>query len=231
MKYLSIILTALALQACATPTYNYAPENEYISRPKIGVKTIAAVGDEMLVQGNLSERDGVSLTQPYKVSMYSFSPGFYPEVGDDAKDTFFSFIHGNGKSSVSGLGTAKKGVIADPIKNIAISKTSGKFCAVTILNFKTCSNKVVYKKEKKSNESMSSFQQTIIYSGRVGDKINIGYREFSGSRARPAYNNDVEYDLSSDKTIAYKGAEIDVVSADNKEIIYVVNKNFRQPDN
>ena len=27
----------------------------------------------------------------------------------------------------------------------------------------------------------------------IGDKINVGYREFSNNTARPAFNNDVEY--------------------------------------
>jgi len=222
-------LTAILATACATPSYNYTPDVKYVSRPDIGVKTTAAVGDEMLVQGNLSAKDGISLASAEKVSLYSFSPGFYPQVGDDEKNTYYSFILGDEKNPVGGLGSAKKGVIADPIKNIAITKEDAKFCAVTAYNIKTCKKDIVFRKDNRSNESLDSFQQTLIYSGRVGNKVNIGYREFSGDRARPAFNNDVEYDLDSDKTIAYKGADIQILSADNKEITYIVNKNFRQP--
>jgi hypothetical protein len=50
---------------------------------------------------------------------------------------------------------------------------------------------------------------------------------FSSSAARPAFGNDVEYDLSIDNIIAYKGAEIKVIEANNKKITYIVNKNFK----
>jgi hypothetical protein len=58
------------------------------------------------------------------------------------------------------------------------------------------------------------------------NKINIGYREFSNNSARPAFNNEVEYDLSESKRIGYKGAQIEVLEADNSSITYEVLRNF-----
>ena len=66
----------------------------------------------------------------------------------------------------------------------------------------------------------------MIYSGRVGDKIKAGYREFSNNLARPAFNNDVEYDLRESSVIGYKGARIEVVEATNEHIKYKVIQNF-----
>jgi hypothetical protein len=74
--------------------------------------------------------------------------------------------------------------------------------------------------------SNDSFQQTLIYSGKVGDKINIGYREFSGNMARPSFNNNVEYDLSQSMFIGYKGVKIEVLEANNQHIKYKVIQNF-----
>ena len=72
----------------------------------------------------------------------------------------------------------------------------------------------------------NNFQQSLLYSGRVGDHIKISYREFSGDMARPAYSNDVEYDLSSSDTVTYKGARLRVLKADNEGITYVLISNF-----
>jgi hypothetical protein len=83
-----------------------------------------------------------------------------------------------------------------------------------------------YEVKTKISERGTSFQQTLIYSGRVGDKIKFGYREFSNNLARPAFNNDVEYDLSTSNIIGYKGAQIEVISSDNSGIKYKVLKNF-----
>lgn len=72
----------------------------------------------------------------------------------------------------------------------------------------------------------NSFQQTLIYSGRIGDRITLGYREFSNNMARPAFNNDVEYDLNESKIVGYKGARVEVIKATNQEIKYKVLSNF-----
>ena len=62
----------------------------------------------------------------------------------------------------------------------------------------------------------------------VGDKIDVGYREFSNNNARPAFNNDVEYDLTQSRTIGYKGAQLEVIEATNQHIQYRVIRNFNQ---
>ena len=80
--------------------------------------------------------------------------------------------------------------------------------------------KADYEKKKYPVTNSDSFQQTLIYSGKVGDKINVGYREFSSNVARPAFNNEVEYDLSESKIIGYKGARIEVIEATNEYIKY-----------
>ncbi len=73
----------------------------------------------------------------------------------------------------------------------------------------------------------NEFQQTLIYNGMVGKKINVAYREFSNKMARAAFSNDVEYDLSQSKIIGYKGAKIEVLNATNENITYRVISNFK----
>lgn len=50
----------------------------------------------------------------------------------------------------------------------------------------------------------NEFQQTLIYNGMVGKKINVAFNEFSNKLARAAFSNDVEYDLSQSKIIGYE---------------------------
>ncbi|MCP6612672.1 hypothetical protein NL511_30920, partial [Klebsiella pneumoniae] len=78
-----------------------------------------------------------------------------------------------------------------------------------------CDTGKPFTKVKFQTEQQSSFQQTLIYNGKVGNKINIGYREFQGGMARAAFSNEVEYDLSESKTIRYKGAVLDIMDANN----------------
>jgi hypothetical protein len=83
-----------------------------------------------------------------------------------------------------------------------------------------------FERVKKPILTHDSFQQTLIYSGKVGNKINIGYREFSNNLARPAFNNNVEYDLSDSAVIGYKGAQLEIIEATNQYIKYRVFRNF-----
>ena len=91
--------------------------------------------------------------------------------------------------------------MSDPVQALALRKEEGaKLCVITIFGGSAC-YEGEYERKKQLSERGNSFQQTLIYSGRVGEKINVGYREFSSNSARPAFNNDVEYDLSSSSTI------------------------------
>ena len=74
--------------------------------------------------------------------------------------------------------------------------------------------------------SKNFFQQTLIYSGISGDKINITYRESSGSIVNPSFSNNVEYDLSKSKIIGYKGCRLEVVKATNQSIKFKLLSNF-----
>jgi len=68
----------------------------------------------------------------------------------------------------------------------------------------------------------------LIYSGKVGNKINVAYREFSNNLARPAFNNTVQYDLDESNIIGYKGARIEVIEATNEYIKFKVLLNFNK---
>jgi hypothetical protein len=69
-------------------------------------------------------------------------------------------------------------------------------------------------------------EQTLIYSGRIGNRIKLGYREFSNGYARDAFSNEAEYDISESKQIGYKRALIEVIEASNTQITYKVLRNF-----
>ena len=47
--------------------------------------------------------------------------------------------------------------------------------------------------------------------------------------ARPAFNQDVQYDLSEGKTIGFKGARVEIVEATNTNIRYRVLAHFPPP--
>ncbi|RVU47065.1 hypothetical protein [Rubrivivax rivuli] len=73
-----------------------------------------------------------------------------------------------------------------------------------------------------------SLQQTLLYNGKIGNRITLAYRELQNNMARPAFNNTVEYDLSESNVIGYKGARIEVIKATNTEITYRIISGFQK---
>lgn len=212
------------LCGCTTPQYNYRPDVQQISRPALNSINVANVGDEMLSQGMYVEREAIKLAHEIKFgglfTAYRLSPGFYIKTGEDRVSSYYKPAVGRE------CGEVTKAALVDPWESIRMTKDGKTISVVTVFHLKV--------NEKADGVSMTtypiltddSFQQTLIYSGKVGDKIKIGYREFSNNAARPAFNNDVDYDISQSSVIGYKGARLEVIEATNELIRYKVITNF-----
>lgn len=219
-------LVGLGLVGCTTPQIgNYIPKTANISKPPIGSINTAYVGDSLVSQGRAVEQDVLVIDSNYDLNMqYKVFAGKYAQVGQDKDNKYYSLREL--KKNTEG---ARAKLLSDPPSVFMINK-KGWLCVVTIYNTKSCGDAigVSFKAEGSVNED--SFQQTLIYSGKVGNKINIGYREFSSNIARPVFNNNVEYDLSQSKEIGYKGALLEIIEATNQDIKYKVIRNFNKVD-
>lgn len=221
----AILALGAAVSGCSTPQMNYAPEIKQFSRPPIESVSTVSVGDEMIAQGNTSDQEGIDLATSVSISWaYTLSRGFYPKVGANDRVNFYSF--GFNTAPAPGYGILTKSALSDPPQAVQANKDGSNVCVVTVFNLAACNPSARAQLTKKAISSENAFQQTLIYNGRVGEKINIGYREFYGSAARPAFNNNVEYDLATSDTIAYRGAKIKIIKADNSSITYQVLSNF-----
>jgi hypothetical protein len=211
-----------ALVGCATPVYNYVPISTEISEPPLDFVSVAHVGDILVRQGRYIEKDAILLNEAVSVgllSTYTLARGYYVKQGEDADTEFYLPSNRDG-------GRIEKSLLADVPKIVQAYKSIQKICVVTVFNVPACKNDAPFSRVKQQTESRDSFQQALIYSGRVGNKIRIGYREFSSDMARPAFNNEAEYDLSDSKIIGYKNAKIEIIEATNESIKYKVLRNF-----
>lgn len=67
-----------------------------------------------------------------------------------------------------------------------------------------------------------SFQEELIFTGRSGDTIYISYREYKKDFARPAFFQELRYDLKNSNRIVFKHYKIDVIEATNEYIKFKV---------
>lgn len=213
----SLILVSMLMLcfSCTAVRYNASPITvKKLDYPEIGKTITAYVGDHLVRKGTLRNVAVLVVHSPINSFAYNISAMEYPQIGYDEKQDFFAPIG------------VIKNPLADPARALSLERSSfAKLCVVSIFGMKACYEGHYEKKSVPSIHS-NSFQQTLIYSGRMGDKINISYREFSNDRARPAFNNDVEYDLSTSNIIGYKGAQLEIIKADNTSITYKLLNNF-----
>ncbi|WP_420598620.1 hypothetical protein [Neptuniibacter sp.] len=216
MVRLVALFIAVTLAGCTSMKYNGSPvSSKSFSKPPIGSVTTAFIGESMLSQGRIVEQNVLKVHQLIDGIAYNIPPNTYPQVGYDGKNDFYSAVG------------VTKNPFADPFTGLSLGKAPGsQLCVITVFGAKTC-YEGSYTRKREPSVSDDSHQQTLLYSGRVGNKINISYREFSNNMARPAFNNEVEYDLNDSNIIGYKGARIEVLKADNSSITYRVINNFR----
>jgi hypothetical protein len=67
-----------------------------------------------------------------------------------------------------------------------------------------------------------SFRRELVYSGVSQNTVTVVYREFKDNLARPAFTQELKYDLAQSRVIGYKGARFEVLDAGNTAITYKV---------
>lgn len=193
------------------------------SIPQLGTVTEVSVGEILLTQGEKRVAEAIEL-QSSAYRPHNGTSNLYVKSAES--DEYDWYIDSN-----SSVFTDKGGLATNGI-TIKKQKGSGYLCPFQITGGGYSAGYNCYKEAKYTMHdsytitSINSFQRSLIYNGKSGSKINIAYREFSNSLARPAFSNNVEYDMSESNIIAYKGAELKILEYTNTKIKYEVIKNF-----
>lgn len=70
----------------------------------------------------------------------------------------------------------------------------------------------------------SGKKRELLYQGLSKGTVKVSYREFIDNLARPAFTQDILYDLKTDGTgeIAFNGLRIKILEASNSQIVYIL---------
>ncbi|HYC54640.1 MAG TPA: hypothetical protein VEL28_06860 [Candidatus Binatia bacterium] len=138
-------------------------------------------------------------------------------------------------NEVLGIVVDENGAIScqKPVVQIRGSKTGRTFATKLAVGSTVFTPKTYF-----AGETPDSLRWQLLYSGRAGNEIVLDYREFTemgyGSTARPAFYQQVKYDLSTGRTITFKETQIEVLDATNSMISFRVlrdeKKARRVPD-
>ncbi len=219
-KIWAICLLAISITGCSSIPMNAQTEYEEFSVPELNKVVTVYVGETMIDQGNAMTSNVLTVKSSIDGACFDIPRGDYLERGTTKSGKMFFNVN-----SANGTGVIKA-ALCDPAAALSVNKAQ-EICVSTPIVREASCYEGQYEISKKTLSSNSSFRQLLVYSGSVGEKINISYREFSNDTARGAFTNNVEYDMSRSNTIRYKGALIEVISYDNTSIEYVVKKHIR----
>ena len=82
----------------------------------------------------------------------------------------------------------------------------------------------------KATNHTDSVKQELIYSGYSNGELKITYREYMNHFARESFFQlaTYEYSIPGSTIISFKGAEVEILDANNVQIKYRVLKGFRE---
>lgn len=209
------LLCVFSVSACRSPKPVQQPKMmvRKATLPEVGATAKAGVGENLLISGLARTTEILIIPTEQTIGEAVIRAGKYPKMAHGSEYRSFRVPLANKDNAKS----ARQGNLYLFEKDVGtrvmcVSRTS---CA-----------EVDYRTEEQTDFQRAISQQTLIYSGRIGNRITLGYREFNSDMARPAFNNDVTYDLSDSKILGYKGARIEVLNASNTEITYKVLSDF-----
>ncbi|QAB14382.1 hypothetical protein [Hydrogenovibrio thermophilus] len=239
---LLILVMSFSLSGClsgvkdtgkeAVISYTIGKNNkaDKVNLPHLGEVTQISVGDSLIHSYKVEETKGIKLSDKININgryngfvqNYTIHPGEFKIYGSGLDGIYY--IRNNSVSqwvSASGhAGTYDGGVVISPNK----SKGDSLFFISTKTIVEPIGKKIKYEKITIKNKVPNDFRRELIYVGKSGSSIQLEYREFNKDYIRPAFNQTITYDISSDKKIGYKGAIFEIIDASNTGLKYKVLK-------
>lgn len=228
------------LSGCATMTYTDHPHGAVSSIspviqtndvPTPNQETTVELGESIIGKAILVSQPAILLQEPIAHAGtnlgYAFTltipAGKLVAEGQDYRGVFYASPKDVGFSTSLGVTWVHAGVvISDDGKTMSVYwKASDADEFISDVTHST-----PYKPAVDENWQKGSFQQELVYNGRSGNAVKFIYRELKDDLMRPAFTQEVSYDLSIGEIIGFKGARFKILEATNTQLKYVMLKSF-----
>lgn len=224
--FLSILTLAL-LTGCATANVDNASPVflKTGQTPALKKTSTASVGEVMFSQYRYLSRTGFRLDEPVNLPIglgrIRAQQGTFLTTGTmDNKPVYCT----EGRSYIDPL--------TGPHSSACFEATADKLTRVhatpgMVRLSKDMPRPVAFSNSEMTTTDDSSFKYELLYQGINKRTARVSYREFVRDLARPAYFQDVSYDLEDLPTVvSFRSVSIKIFSADNNTIKYEVLSGF-----
>lgn len=182
-----------------------------VTTPQLGVLTTRAVGDPLFEISHVSRRPGIELAPESRIDYGQGVKVHLPlrmsQAASTSGDKYCAPAEMWGKYSAEGI------------------LIPGYCLEVSLLDQKGIS----YRRVEVDVPDPHNLRQELLYQGRIGNELRLVYREYVNDLARPAFSQDLTFDLAAGKVVGAKGARLEVENASNVDITYRVLSTFSRP--
>ncbi len=226
MKNLYLLICVVILSGCAAGTIVPLTKYNTGKKPPLNQVSEANVGEPIYSEFDYVESSGVRLTEGYNASYslgsISIAPG--------------GFLHGLRIGDEVQYCTKEK-AYSDPLIGPwdVVCFSGNKHGAFTKLRvstvyfnyWRTPDAPVPFKKASISKDARGK-KTELLYEGLSGNTIRVVYREYVDNFARPAFFQEVTYNLNKEgpTELRFKGVKMSILKADNNGIQYVIKNGF-----
>lgn len=243
---LLLSLLVWGLGGCASPS-NFTPTLSFKDFPTEGEETTVEIGSPLVYKAKVSEFDGIALLEPVTAkgtginlgARFEFEPSEFIATESDATRVYFHAVDptkakyyalGMNAGELKTKNQGKVEVIQMGKIGISENQKTGAleafFLQGNLVARASIPSETRLKRTKLTKKDAPGFRQELLYNGKSGETIKVLYREFQDDMARPAFTQDLTYDLSESDVIGFQGVRIRVTKATNTAITYTVLRHF-----
>lgn len=241
MKHYSLtyLLLFIILTSCAVQVKNVELKRRIYDDVPLNTTLKNEIGDKLIQTGEEDYQDALKIIEApdFKINtvQYPYKKGDILPLSGSTNEYFLYYNKKDVSTSNSyykgstytnnyyfGIAISKKDPnIILPFVNSATASLGGLYTK-KVDGFKTKSDTFV------DPNCTNCFKQEFIFNGKVGSSLKFIYREYVNDMARPAFNQELQYDLNESNIIGFKGLRLEVVNATNTNIDYKILSSFNK---
>ena len=222
-------LTAIFTTACASTGTSLAPEITRVNFPTQNNTTTVRLGESMLKKSKVYAYEAIQLDGEFKVGDGVLTQKItIPPQKLKAKSLLKNntlYMAEEAYSADALLG--KKPVLAGLCIPKDKEKTKWRVYLNGVCTALGTKKLPSHSFTKAYDTNKPSLTRELVYNGRVGNDVKIIYRELSNDFMRPAFQQELQYDMGQSKEIGFREVVLVVENANNKEISYTVKTHFK----
>lgn len=235
MKKLLYVFLLASLISCATNIPNVQLQRRVYNEPALNESVTKEIGERLVSQGEEDFQEAVKITSIDNSNIRFYGTAFPYFTGDilplSGQNQSYKYYYRKSDNKVTSTGRYNSSEVS---YGIAVRKSDNKpfvfynqvMGSLGGMQVKESAGLQIENTTFTDPNCKNCFKQEFIFNGKVDNNLKFIYREYTENMARPAFTQELQYDLKDSNIIGFKGLRLEVIKATNTSIEYKVNSYF-----